>query len=540
MSNISTSPARSRAWSSRRAVSALGLMALVGGLLFTASAPAGAAYPGDNGRIAFESTRTSPGGLATGDEDIWSVNPDGSGLMQLTVNAFELDVDPSWSPDGERIAFANCDLPIIFLDLCTSDYDIWTMAADGSDLEQVTDTSIFNERNPTWSPDGDLLAFEHDGEIAVTDADGSGGITELTTAGGENPTWSPTDGDLIVYEEGGDILSVDGVAPGLGVIDTLVSLGTDGAPDFSPDGDQLIVERPDFPFQGLEIMDADGTPPLTPLPFSFGASDPAFSPDGERVVTELGGDLSIRPADGADSGFAQVTATGDNADPSWQPADFPAPAQVLVPVLPGFHRLSVVRTGSGTGTVTSSPAGVDCGSDCLHDYATGTVVTLTAAPTGGSSLGSWNVAGCSGLTCAITMSADTTVNPVFNAPAAAAAAASPLDPRCGQPLVICGTLGNDILIGGSAGELILPFAGNDNTKGGGGNDIIVDPSGNNIIRGGPGNDQMTGGPGRDHMRGGGGNDDLSAGAGKDRLIGGKGHDVCDDGPGKDFVKGCEA
>ena len=52
--------------------------------------------------------------------------------------------------------------------------------------------------------------------------------------------------------------------------------------------------------------------------------------------------------------------------------------------------LTVTRTGLGTGTVTSVPAGITCGADCTQAYAYGTVVTLTATPVVGSAFGGWS------------------------------------------------------------------------------------------------------------------------------------------------------
>jgi len=77
--------------------------------------------------------------------------------------------------------------------------------------------------------------------------------------------------------------------------------------------------------------------------------------------------------------------------------------------------LTVTRAGTGTGTVTSAPAGISCGSDCSEGYASGTGVTLTAAPGGGATFGGWSGA-CSGTgSCALTMSAARSVTATFNA-----------------------------------------------------------------------------------------------------------------------------
>ncbi len=54
------------------------------------------------------------------------------------------------------------------------------------------------------------------------------------------------------------------------------------------------------------------------------------------------------------------------------------------------YTLDVMRAGTGTGTVTSLPAGIDCGADCSQEYAFGTVVTLTANPNAGSVFTGWS------------------------------------------------------------------------------------------------------------------------------------------------------
>ena len=77
--------------------------------------------------------------------------------------------------------------------------------------------------------------------------------------------------------------------------------------------------------------------------------------------------------------------------------------------------LAVSKTGTGGGTVMSSPAGISCGADCSESYTSGTTVTLTAAANGGSLFGGWS--GCdsvSGATCTVTMSAARTVTASFN------------------------------------------------------------------------------------------------------------------------------
>ena len=58
--------------------------------------------------------------------------------------------------------------------------------------------------------------------------------------------------------------------------------------------------------------------------------------------------------------------------------------------------LTVVKAGTGSGTVTSSPAGITCGSTCSALFASGTSVTLTATADSGSTFAGWSGEGCSG------------------------------------------------------------------------------------------------------------------------------------------------
>jgi Divergent InlB B-repeat domain len=77
--------------------------------------------------------------------------------------------------------------------------------------------------------------------------------------------------------------------------------------------------------------------------------------------------------------------------------------------------LSVGRAGTGTGTVSSSPAGISCGASCSSSFTSGTVVTLTASPAAGSTFAGWSGAGCAGTgACSVTMNAAQSVTATFN------------------------------------------------------------------------------------------------------------------------------
>jgi len=76
--------------------------------------------------------------------------------------------------------------------------------------------------------------------------------------------------------------------------------------------------------------------------------------------------------------------------------------------------LAVTRSGTGTGTVSSAPAGISCGTTCNASFTGGSTVTLSAQPAAGSLFGGWGGA-CAGTgTCTVTLNAATTVSAIFN------------------------------------------------------------------------------------------------------------------------------
>jgi len=88
-------------------------------------------------------------------------------------------------------------------------------------------------------------------------------------------------------------------------------------------------------------------------------------------------------------------------------------------IVPSSYAMNVTRNGSGTGTVTSSPAGINCGSTCTATFNAGTAVTLTASAAGGSSFTGWSGAGCTSAgSCTVTMNATTNVTATFTSTSA--------------------------------------------------------------------------------------------------------------------------
>src|SRR5262245_58726855 len=98
---------------------------------------------------------------------LWTM-PARGGTAKAITDIFLDARQPSWSPDGRRIAFQ------AYRD---STWQIWTINADGGDLKPVT-SSPYDDREPVWSPDGRALAFS-------SDRGGSYDIWLLTLASGD-------------------------------------------------------------------------------------------------------------------------------------------------------------------------------------------------------------------------------------------------------------------------------------------------------------------------------------------------------------------
>jgi hypothetical protein len=135
-----------------------------------------------------------------------------------------------------------------------------------------------------------------------------------------------------------------------------------------------------------------------------------------------GDTVTLHPTPGAHTTFDGWSVEGDpSADCTDPGADCTVTLDADVTVHATFtlnqHTLSVVKDGGGTGTVTSTPSGVDCGATCSEFFDEGAEVTLHAQATGASTFVGWSGGGCSGTAdCVVTVNADTTVHALFTQP----------------------------------------------------------------------------------------------------------------------------
>jgi Tol biopolymer transport system component len=310
---VASSSVDTRRWCMNCALRSAGLFAILSTAL-GACRDNQAPLPPIPGHLAFVSTR---GRL--GQYDIFFMNADGSGIMNLTDSLAD-DEWPSWSPDSLKIAFqsdrdVNAGTPL----------DIFVMNANGTNVVQLT-TDTTQEGQPAWSPDGSKIAFvsNRGGSLHIytmNAADGTG-ITALTTGiqTDAQPAWSP-DGKKIAFatnRDGNDevyVMNSDGTNP----VNLTTHPGFDDAPAWSPDGTKIsFMSTRNSNTYGIYVMNSDGSNVTKVYAELAPAEYPAWSPDARYLAFDSGGDIYVVQADG--SGLRRITGGGSvNVQARWRP-----------------------------------------------------------------------------------------------------------------------------------------------------------------------------------------------------------------------------
>jgi Tol biopolymer transport system component len=153
------------------------------------------AWSPDGSKIAFVSNRDAPVDATYANYyDIYVANADGTGEPTRIINQPGNESDPNWSPDGSKLLYVSTvDTP----DFPHSggDAEIYTMNPDGTGVSRLTDNTA-SDSTPDWSPDGKEIAFgsNRDGKGAIykMNADGSG----QTKIDYQSPCIAPPDNDL--------------------------------------------------------------------------------------------------------------------------------------------------------------------------------------------------------------------------------------------------------------------------------------------------------------------------------------------------------
>jgi len=251
--------------------------------------------------------------------DIYVANADGTGRRALTTGSMQ-DIQPTWSPDGTKIAFQSVPRPDEFTHRYVIDTQgfalINVMDADGTHLKtvgsravsvDVSGTASLDRYRISWSPDDRYVAFTDRvadrSEIVVARADGTGSASiGDPLLGGQDPTWSP-DGTQIAFrggvadhERGIYVMNADG--SGIRRLTAAIDDPYGGTysyfePVWSPDGSRIAFSRiigvtwtadGSWDLSQIWVIDVkDGSE--RPLSSDQASSDsPSWAPDGSRIA----------------------------------------------------------------------------------------------------------------------------------------------------------------------------------------------------------------------------------------------------------------
>jgi Tol biopolymer transport system component len=275
-------------------------------------------------------TRLSGRIVLSTQDDIYTANADGTGLVRLT-RAPGPEFDAAWSSDGTRIVYRDSRRGINHND------EIFVMDADGTGKRNLT-KDRGNDWGPDWSPDGHTIVFNSDRDGLpmggfLVNPDGSNLHRIATDAYVEYPAWSP-DGRRIAFM-GGDsaaeydiwVVNIDGS----NLVQLTDSLGPDGWPAWSPDGSRIAFtsvrddcsysDAPECrstgdigPHHDVWVVNADGTGLARVTP-EFGQFV-TWSPDG-RYLLVSGYDLYVIRPDGTGRASLNVGGIAGGLFPDW-------------------------------------------------------------------------------------------------------------------------------------------------------------------------------------------------------------------------------
>lgn len=277
----------------------------------------------DNGIIAF-----TPSGSTS---ELRTIEENGSPGRSIPIPD-GIAWDHAWSPDGNSLAVVVSPIDP------NKPRSIWVMQGDGSNPRRVA--SAESVSGPSWSPDGNWIAFSSkDGaqtSIRVVRPDGS--EDRVLHAEGAEGTFNifsvhfSPDGTELLFDRGTDsgfdifVMKTDGSD-----VRRVTTTGTDYDPYWSPDGSQIVFTREDdssadentTPTSDIFVMDADGgnVQRLTEAQSQDTFLGAVWSPDGTKIAytagrTGGGGPMVVMAADGSNG---EMVVSEDVLGISWQP-----------------------------------------------------------------------------------------------------------------------------------------------------------------------------------------------------------------------------
>jgi dipeptidyl aminopeptidase/acylaminoacyl peptidase len=247
--------------------------------------------------------------MGAGNADIFIVDLATGIETQLTNTSANEDY-PSWSPDGNRIAF-NTDRD--------GNYEIYVMNADGSNPSRLTDNAD-GDYIPSWSPDGSQIVFSsnRDGEMEIYLMDTDGTNQRRLTKNDfrdSQATFSP-DGSQIAFYSFRQNYAAIFLIDSDGSNETRLtddSVFVEGAPVWSPDGSEILFRVGDLrEGYGFYLIEADGSNQHRLSDFdSFYVNDYTWTPEGQILFRR-----NRLVNNGSDNGdFYLMNADGTNIRP---------------------------------------------------------------------------------------------------------------------------------------------------------------------------------------------------------------------------------
>jgi len=297
------------------------------------AAPSKAAFPGANGKIAFER-------CGTVECAIWTMNPDGTNLVRLSQPG-NRDEEPAFTADGRQLAFSHTpDEGGAGIMLAAPDLSGATLLTSNGG----SDGSFSQDSSPAFSPDGKTLVFARNSistfTMTIWSVSSSGGEPKQLTDEGQtfrfdaSPVFSP-DGTKIAFAVG----SFGSPIGPLGELDIMDADGSNrtafvpsgsGEPDFTPDGSKLVFTQccdanHNNKIVVASVSDASTVTPITIPDANHSDSSPAVSPDGTRVAfvrTEVATGKAVIDSVSIDGGdVTTLTGLGTyGGSPAWQSA----------------------------------------------------------------------------------------------------------------------------------------------------------------------------------------------------------------------------
>jgi Tol biopolymer transport system component len=233
---------------------------------------------------------------------------------------FLLGHEPPANPRSERIAFTAGSTPwletAIFLN-----YDIYVMNVGEPGLTRIT-WDADGDWMPTWSPQGDKIAYYGANGLYVMNADGSSEPEQLRLGATLNPAWSP-DGSRIAFAEDALLYILD--VETHNTVQLTDGSILSGSPTWAPDGKRIaFATRPHTRASNsrseaaIAVINTDGSGFVQLTKVEDGSSgSPRWSPNGMQIAFERNGDIYVMEVNGMN--VRALTHDGKNQSPTWSP-----------------------------------------------------------------------------------------------------------------------------------------------------------------------------------------------------------------------------